>query len=318
MSDPTKVHVHTSDDGPCGYCSGDDCPMRYCPGCHGAGTEPSGTTHAGLAEQLACDECGPDCPQDCGCRVDDAAEHHEFVALCHPGATQSPDGSPSATEGLRGPEGAVTDAEAAEWARLADAATEGPWVVDQDGSIGAPMAGLVCGEDGHPRPDCSECGTRVCHINVMPGEPDAAFIVAARTAVPRLLAEREALTTDLAEARATISRLNARAQVAEAAIAELTGTGKGKGRKVAREVWTRCEESHGQACRTTGQARAWAVALEAENARLREGIERLVSDLDNPLRERDSAAPQDMPEVAEDLRALLADTDSAREDDGGE
>ena len=45
-----------------------------CPGCHGAGTEPSGTTHAGLAEHLACGECGPDCPQDCGCRVDDAAE----------------------------------------------------------------------------------------------------------------------------------------------------------------------------------------------------------------------------------------------------
>ena len=41
-----------------------------CPGCHGAGTEMSGTTHAGLAEHLACDECGPDCPQDCGCRVD--------------------------------------------------------------------------------------------------------------------------------------------------------------------------------------------------------------------------------------------------------
>lgn len=89
---------------------------------------------------------------------------------------------------------AVSDAEAAEWAALADAATEGPWVVDQDGSIGAPMAGLVCGEDGHPRPDCSECGTRVCHTSVMPGEPDAAFIAAARTAVPRLLADRERLT----------------------------------------------------------------------------------------------------------------------------
>ncbi len=65
------------------------------------------------------------------------------------------------------------------------------------------------------------------------------------------------------------------------------------------------------------RARGTAVALEAENARLREGIERLASDLYNPLHERDGAAPQDMPEVAEDLRALLADTDSAREDDGG-
>jgi len=41
-----------------------------CHGCHGTGNEPSGTTYAGLAEQLACDECGPDCAQDCGCRVD--------------------------------------------------------------------------------------------------------------------------------------------------------------------------------------------------------------------------------------------------------
>ena len=40
-----------------------------------------------------------------------ATEHPESVALRHPGATQSPDGSPSATQGLRGPERAVTDAE---------------------------------------------------------------------------------------------------------------------------------------------------------------------------------------------------------------
>jgi hypothetical protein len=32
-NDTPKIHVHTSDDGPCGYCSGNDCPMRYCPGC---------------------------------------------------------------------------------------------------------------------------------------------------------------------------------------------------------------------------------------------------------------------------------------------
>lgn len=134
-----------------------------CPGCHGAGTEMSGTTHAGLAEHLACDECGPDCPQDCGCRVDDAAEHHEFVALCHPGATQSPDGSPRAAEGLRGAESAVSDAEAAEWAALADAATEGPWhvqgpsVEEDDWAVYGPTRYVRHGSaawargEGHPR-----------------------------------------------------------------------------------------------------------------------------------------------------------------------
>lgn len=38
--------------------------------CQGSGTEPSGTVHAGLAEQLPCGDCGPDCPDDCGCRAD--------------------------------------------------------------------------------------------------------------------------------------------------------------------------------------------------------------------------------------------------------
>ena len=193
---------------------------------------------------------------------------------------------------------AVSDAEAAQWAALADAATEGPWVVDSDGSIGAPMAGLVCGEAGHPRLDCSECGTRVCHINVMPGEPDAAFIAAARTAVPRLLDEREAL-------RAEVERMRGQAKVEDVFYLDMCR-----------------ERDHERAMRAErtaerDRARGTAVALEAENARLREGIERLASDLYNPLHERDGAAPQDMPEVAEDLRALLADTDSAREDDGG-
>jgi predicted nuclease with TOPRIM domain len=71
--------------------------------------------------------------------------------------------------------------------------------------------------------------------------------------------------------------------------------------------------------RLTGErdrARGTAAALEAENARLREGIERLCSDIDNPLRERHDESPHDLPEVAEDLRALLADTDSAQAEGG--
>ena len=342
-----------------------------CPGCHGTGTEPSGTTHAGLAEQLACDECGPDCPQDCGCRVDAEPE----------GATNSPSGNSRTPQGLNGPQNRserVTDAEAAEWAALADAATEGPWVVDQDGSIGAPMAGLVCGEDGHPRPDCSECGTRVCHTSVMPGEPDAAFIATARTAVPRLLADRERLTGEVAQLREDLSRLAsewereltsdhrpASALEAELDPAEFRtkpnpdqpdrcpsidphdtlqctrrihedgqcqsgGIAWVKGTPRYMSDAERANRMEGMAERLaerlvdveerlTGErdrARGTAAALEAENARLREGIERLCSDIDNPLRERHDESPHDLPEVAEDLRALLADTDSAQAEGG--
>ena len=158
-----------------------------CPGCHGSGIEMSGVTYAGMSEYVGCHECGPGCPDDCGCRV--GPERHESVAPRHLGATQSPDGSQGATEGLRGSENAVTDAEAARWGALADAATEGPWVVDSDGSIGAPMARLVCGEDGHPHLDCPDCGLRVGGSN----SDDTAFIALARTAVPRLLADRERL-----------------------------------------------------------------------------------------------------------------------------
>ena len=208
---------------------------------------------------------------------------------------------------------AVSDAEAAQWAALADAATEGPWTVDPDGDIGAPLAGgLECGMDGHPVLDCPECGVMVARIQGFDGGLDAAFIAAARTAVPRLLAEREALRADLAEARATNANLNRRAQVAEAALHELTGTGNGKTPRVAREVWERCQESHGLACATTGRARDFAARVEAENARLREGIESMMRDVGK-------AQPAHVTPgiVAVRLKALLADTDSAK-DEGGE
>ena len=375
-----------------------------CPGCHGAGTEMSGTTHAGLAEHLACDECGPDCPQDCGCRVDAEPEWAESGVGAHPGAELSPSGYPSDPPALNGPQNRaerVSDAEAAEWARLAEWATEGPWVVDSDGSIGAPMAGFACGEDGHPRLDCSECGTRVCHVNVMPGEPDAAFIAAARTAVPRLLADRERLTgeasrvpvllADKAALMGDVDRLTAErdgarlmrevarlreeatvsAALLETEIAKREAAEMRANRATAdldalesedrrqdvqakhwREVLRVRRELAGVRGETndameviarglgyspsdfpldrwphlamTGdhtpvslaeevvgrldQARSFAARVEAENARLREGIERMCSDIDNPLVERRDESPHDLPEVAEDLRALLADT----------
>jgi len=90
---------------------------------------------------------------------------------------------------------------------------------------------------------------------VLGGSPtldvDCEFIAASRSAVPALVAA-------LWEARETNARLNRRAQIAEAAIADLTRepVGGRKHRAVAAEVWERCEESHGLACRTTREA--WA------------------------------------------------------------
>lgn len=208
-----------------------------------------------------------------------------------PGATQSPFGYRSDPPALNGPQrGAerVSDAEAAEWARLAAEATEGPWVVDPDGSIGAPMAGFVCGEDGHPRLDCSECGTRVCHVNVIPGDPDAAFIAESRTAVPRLLAEREAL-------RAEVERLHGQAKVEDVFYLDMC-----QERDHERAM---CAERTAERDR----ARSLAARLEAENARLREGIESMMRDVGK-------AQPAHVTPgiVAVRLKALLA------EDEGGE
>ena len=156
-------------------------------------------------------------------------------------------------------------------------------------------------------------------------------------------------------------------QVAESAIAELTGTGEGKASQVSREIWTRCEESHGLLCATTSRARGTAVALEAENARLTEALyltritleatfrvlqeaSGLPDDIDDPdcrdemvlalrpraekaeaenarLREGIESMMRDVGKaqpahvtpgiVAVRLKALLADTDSAK-DEGGE
>ena len=193
-----------------------------CPGCHGSGIEMSGVTYAGMSEYVGCHECGPECPDDCGCRVDAEPERPESIAPRHPGATQSPDGSQGATEHVEiTPDGnvqvmttswhegspyscarpgcpagcdrndptteapsdvrpsppardAVSDAEAAEWAALADAATEGPWRVS-----GRRVLGEGYGAEFVGIPDTAA---------------DAAFVAKSRWIVSRLLDDRERLT----------------------------------------------------------------------------------------------------------------------------
>ena len=356
-----------------------------------------------------------------------ATEHPESVALRHPGATQSPDGSPRAAEGLRGAESAVTDAEAARWGALADAVTEGSWTASGRTVLG----------DGY--------GAEYVSIPDTPA--DAAFIALARTAVPRLLADRERLTgeasrvpvllADKAALMGDVDRLTAerdgarlmrviatrafettrrvlqeasglpddiddpdcrdemvlalrpRAEKAEAEVARLREEATVSAALLETEIAKR-EAAEMRANRATAdldalesedrrqdvqakhwrevlrvrrelagvrgetndameviarglgyspsdfpldrwphlamtgdhtpvslaeevvgrldQARSFAARVEAENARLREGIERMCSDIDNPLVERRDESPHDLPEVAEDLRALLADT----------
>lgn len=83
-----------------------------------------------------------------------------------------------------------------------------------------------------------------------------------------------ALVAALREALETSARLNRRSQIAEAAIADLTRepVGGRKHRSVAAEVWERCEESHGLACRTTREARAEVERLQSRAAAVADAI----------------------------------------------
>jgi hypothetical protein len=85
---------------------------------------------------------------------------------------------------------------------------------------------------------------------------DAAFIAAARTDVPVLVAA-------LRQAWATNAALNRRAQIAEAALNDLTRepVGGRKHRPVAAEVWQRCVESHGARCPAMAEERAYRARL---------------------------------------------------------
>lgn len=269
-----------------------------CPGCHGSGIEMSGVTYAGMSEYVGCHECSPECPDDCGCRASDATERPESIAPRHPGATQSPDGSPRAAEGLRGAESAVTDAEAARWGALADAVTEGSWTASGRTVLG----------DGY--------GAEYVSIPDTPA--DAAFIALARTAVPRLLADRERLTgeasrvpvllADKAALMGDVDRLTAERDGARLTRVIATRAFETT-RRVLQEASGLPDDIDDPDCRDEMvlALRPRAEKAEAEVARLREGIEALADQWEaDPSNDRTAGPPQ--PEdYGMDLRALLAE-----------
>ena len=299
-----------------------------CPGCHGSGIEMSGVTYAGMSEYVGCHECSPECPDDCGCRVSDdltliANEPVESCERCgavlpppydrpewaksmsewivtytsmpvaarHPGATQSPDGSPRAAEGLRGAESAVSDAEAAEWGALADAATEGPWRVS-----GRRVLGEGYGAEFVGIPDTAA---------------DAAFVAKSRWIVSRLLDDRERLTgeasrvpvllADKAALMGDVDRLTAERDGARGMRVIATRAFETT-RRVLQEASGLPDDIDDPDCRDEMvlALRPRAEKAEAENARLREGIEALAAEM-----EADETPPDEERYVLDDYANAL-------------
>jgi len=128
----------------------------------------------------------------------------------------------------------------------AAAATEGPWRVDASGDVGEKDY-IV---------DAARWRNFVNTVSFGEDRASAEFVAAARTDVPVLVAA-------LREAWATNAGLNRRAQIAEAALNDLTRepVGGRKHRPVAAEVWQRCVESHGAACPAMAEERAYRARL---------------------------------------------------------
>lgn len=98
-----------------------------------------------------------------------------------------------------------TSEERAEWAKLADAATEGPW----EWTEGLGGRKRLLGADGSRE-------VLLCAALLWPAGPDASLIAAAPTAVPalladveRLTAERDALAARIEKARAEVEKVTA-------------------------------------------------------------------------------------------------------------
>lgn len=102
-----------------------------------------------------------------------------------------------------------------EWQRLADEATPGPWsAADEHGLLGPDASPAWCVSQMRPgyesmSPTEGYIGdvaeTSLGGRNAM-DEPNAAFIAAAREAVPALLADRAALAARLAEVEGEVER----------------------------------------------------------------------------------------------------------------
>jgi hypothetical protein len=107
----------------------------------------------------------------------------------------------------------ITPEQRAEWQRLADAATAGPWrweggdVPDLIGRAGEPGVyvydtEVICFEHNHG------CACRQdCEAWLTSTDTDRAFIAAAREAVPALLADNVRLTRELTSERAKVAAL---------------------------------------------------------------------------------------------------------------
>jgi hypothetical protein len=105
----------------------------------------------------------------------------------------------------------TTPEQRAEWHRLCDAATEGPWRA----SVTYPAADMVIHAKGVPQ---QLAYLAVSTVYEFPVNENAAFISAAREALPALLAENEKLRSAIEQLHGplSIAALGARAEAAEA------------------------------------------------------------------------------------------------------
>jgi hypothetical protein len=95
--------------------------------------------------------------------------------------------------------------------RLCDAATEGPWCYEPHGDTGQYGVGVILDDDENHVNGLNENTDLLVSESVaveVNRQPDAAFIAAARTALPDLIAEVERLTANELDAAITIGQLN--------------------------------------------------------------------------------------------------------------
>lgn len=245
-----------------------------------------------------------------------ATEHPESVALRHPGATQSPDGSQGAPEGPRGAEGATGHGISAvphlETAPLPSASDVRPVPPARDAelvefeAVSAARYEAGLSAEGRAARHAALAWGAEFRTKPNPDQPDRCPSIDPHDTLQctrRIHEDGQCQSGGIAWVKGTPRYMSD---------AERANRMEGMAERLAERLVDVEERLTGERDR----ARGTAAALEAENARLREGIERLCSDIDNPLRERHDESPHDLPEVAEDLRALLADTDSAQAEGG--